>query len=111
KRKMIYGCQYQKRKGLLEKTGNYELTDIKDFLKSVKTKSIFIGDGANLYSADIRSSSKCSSIYQDRVGFPQVKYVFPLVYEKFQRKAYEDPAALIPIYLYPEDCQVKKKAV
>ena len=40
--------------------------------------------------------------------YPQAKVMAALAYERFEKKQYDDAASLLPLYLYPQDCQVSK---
>ena len=39
------------------------------------------------------------------------KVMAALAYERFQNKQYDDAANLLPLYLYPQDCQVTQDKI
>ena len=59
----------------------------------------------------LRRSSACKCLFADeKWWYPQSKVMAALAYERFQNKKYDDAAKLLPLYLYPQDCQVSGKS-
>jgi tRNA threonylcarbamoyladenosine biosynthesis protein TsaB len=99
RRGQVYACFYDPR-GL--RKSDYLLTSLDDVLGKKHGKTLFVGDAVGLYR---KSISKF--LFADKKWwYPQAKVMASLAYERFRNKQYDDAASLVPIYLYPQDCQV-----
>jgi tRNA threonylcarbamoyladenosine biosynthesis protein TsaB len=108
----VYTCLY----GEHGKKGEYLLTSLEDILTRVHGTTLFVGDALGLYQKDIEAAyqkysskkkSECRCLFADeKYGYPQAKVMATLAYERFKNKQYDDAAKLLPLYLYPQDCQV-----
>lgn len=114
KRNMVYACIYRKEGEALIKKSKYLLTDIKDVLKKIKGEAVFIGDGALLYRDAIEKSAGIKPRFADCERpftiYPQAKYLAKLAHKRFEAKDYDAAESLVPLYLYPQDCQVSRKS-
>ena len=45
-----------------------------------------------------------------KLGFPQARFMVPLVGQKLKDKKWDDIGKLVPLYLYPDHCQVRKES-
>jgi hypothetical protein len=82
----------------------------------VQGKTFFVGDAVGLYRKHIeeayqkdatKSKNTCQCRFADeKFWFPKAKVMAELAFKRFQDKKYDDAAKLLPIYLYPQDCQV-----
>jgi len=103
----------------LSRTTDYLLTTIDEILKKVKGKTLFVGDGLGLYREHIENAyrdhsqkklTQCGAIFSDeKFWFPHSKELVKLALRKLRNKEFEDPERIVPIYLYPEDCQVSRQ--
>jgi tRNA threonylcarbamoyladenosine biosynthesis protein TsaB len=108
----VYACIYGP-KG--RKTG-YLLTTLENVLDKVHGRTLFTGDGLSLYRKNIeeayrkyasKKESSCKCLFaEEKYWYPQAKVMAALAYERFRNKQYDDAASLVPLYLYPQDCQV-----
>jgi len=48
-------------------------------------------------------------IEDEKTWFPQARNIWPLIRQRFYRNNYDDPMKIVPMYLYPEHCQVQTK--
>ncbi|MBF0489443.1 MAG: tRNA (adenosine(37)-N6)-threonylcarbamoyltransferase complex dimerization subunit type 1 TsaB [Candidatus Omnitrophica bacterium] len=95
----------------------YLLTKIEDVLTRVKGKTLFVGDGATLYQKQIEEAykaqgkiSSCRAVFADeKFSYPQARELAKLALKRLEQKKYDDPATIVPIYLYPQDCQVDRR--
>lgn len=108
RRGLVYACHYRKKNNVLERDADYQLVDIGKYLKGLKAPGIFVGDALDLYRDSILQSKKCLRLEDGESAFPQARYLLPLALERFRKGQFDDAARLVPIYLYPEDCQVTK---
>jgi len=114
RREKVYACLY----GPDGRKSEYLLTSLADVLDRVHGKTLFVGDGLGLYQKKIQEAyrlhkssknSPCQCFFaEEKYGHPQAKVMADLVYERLKAKAYDDPAAILPLYLYPQDCQVSR---
>lgn len=110
RRNLVYACLYEKKGLILKRKSNYLLTNIHDVLKQVKGEVTFIGDGLKLYRDDIKRIKKITPKFTDeKYIFPQARCLVPLVFERFQNGKWDNIDKLVPLYLYPDHCQIRKK--
>jgi len=112
RRGKVYACLY----GPKGRSSDYLLTSLDDVLEKVHGKTLFVGDALGLYRKDIeeaykkyasKKNSSCKCFFADEKHWhPQSRVMAALAYERFRNKQYDDPANLLPLYLYPQDCQV-----
>ena len=56
---------------------------------------------------NLKNNSACKCLFADeKWWYPQARVMAALAYERFRNKRYDDAASLLPLYLYPQDCQV-----
>ncbi len=103
RRGKVYACLYDA--GAVRKS-DYLLTSLDDVLKKVHGKTLFVGDALGLYRKEIKS--KCL-FADEKWWYPQAKVMAAMSYERFRKQQYDDAAKLLPLYLYPQDCQVTTK--
>ena len=110
KRNMVYACLYQKKGDALKRKSKYLLADIKDVLKRIKGEVTFVGDGVPLFRETIEKTAGMKARFApEKLMYPQAKHLAALASKRFEAKDYDAPETLVPLYLYPEDCQVQKK--
>jgi len=117
----VYSCIYRKDSphpvGGARGGGHYLLTSLEDVLGKVHGRTLFTGDGLRLYRKDIEGAyrknegqrliSTCKCLFaEEKWWYPKAKVMAALAYERFENKQYDDAASLVPLYLYPHDCQV-----
>ncbi len=107
KRNMVYACLYQKEGAVLRRKSKYLLTDIQNVLKQVRGDVTFVGDGIPLFRAVIEKAAGIKPRFAgEKQMYPQAKNLATLALERFKARTYDAPETLVPLYLYPEDCQV-----
>jgi len=102
RRGKVYACFY----GPKGKKSDYLLTTLDDVLDKVHGKTLFVGDAIGIYRKDIEKAHPKCLFADEKWWYPQSKVMASLAYERFQKKEYDDAAKLLPLYLYPQDCQV-----
>lgn len=111
KRNMAYACLYQKKGDALKRKSKYLLTDIKNVLKQIKGDVTFVGDGVPLFREAIEKAAGIKARFAgEKQMYPQAKHLAALAFNRFEAKEYDAAESLVPLYLYPEDCQVSKVA-
>ncbi len=110
KRNMAYACIYQKNGNELKRKSKYLLTDIQNVLKQITGEVTFIGDGVPLFRQDIEKAVRTKARFAgEKQMYPQAKHLATLALKRFESKEYDAAETLVPLYLYPEDCQVVKR--
>lgn len=108
KRNLAYACLYEKKGLTLKRKSDYVLESIEQIVKKIKGEVIFIGDGVKLFRDHIQKVKGINPIFIDgESSLPRARYLAPLALEKFQKGQQDDIAQLVPLYLYPEHCQVR----
>jgi tRNA threonylcarbamoyladenosine biosynthesis protein TsaB len=111
RRGKVYACIY----GPNGRKTDYLLTSIEDVLNRVHGRTLFTGDALKVYRKNIEEAYKkyslksnaCKCLFADeKWWYPQSKVMAALAYERFRNKMHDDAANLLPLYLYPQDCQV-----
>ena len=115
RREKVYACLY----GPNGRTSDYLLTSIDDVLEKVHGKTLWVGDAIGIYRKSIeaayqeytsKKNRSCKCFFADeKWWYPRATVMAALAYERFQNKKYDDAASLLPLYLYPQDCQVTVK--
>ncbi len=109
KRNMAYACLYQKKGDALKRKSKYLLTDIENVLKQIKGEATFVGDGVPLFREAIEKAVGTKARFAgEKQMYPQAKHLATLALKRFESKEYDAGESLVPLYLYPEDCQVSK---
>ena len=110
KRNMAYACLYQKKGGALKRKSKYLLTDIENVLKQIKGEATFVGDGVPLFREAIEKATGIKAHFAgEKQMYPQAKHLVALAMKRFEAKEYDKAESLVPLYLYPKDCQVRNK--
>ena len=108
KRNLVYAAIYIKDKRL-ERVSDYFLTDIGTVLDRLKGKTIFTGDGVALFRKDIEKKMKSDAVFApEKSWYPQARHLTALARPRLQKKDFDRIETLVPLYLYPSDCQVSK---
>ena len=113
RRGMVYSAVYQCRDEGLERVSDYLLVEPRKLTRLIKGKVAFLGDAVVLYQDVIREksnlkSAKFSPVFLDeKKWYPSAKNLSLVACERFEYKDFDDIDALTPLYLYPEDCQVR----
>ena len=108
KRSLIY-CSAYKNSGTGQKRiMPYNLLTLDEFLKKLKPESIIAGDAGALYKEPILRKIKGAVISEKEYWYPKAGSIISLAREKISEKKYTDAFKVLPIYLYPKECQIRK---
>lgn len=113
RRNLAYSCFYQNKQGRLKRASDYFLVSMKDLLRKVNQETFFVGNGIPLLREEILKDTARGALVKvhfapEEFWYPRAKHLAFLAAERFQSKKYDDADRLVPIYLYPDDCQVKQ---
>jgi tRNA threonylcarbamoyl adenosine modification protein YeaZ len=107
KRKLVYTAFYQYKSGSLKRLSPYRLWDEPSLLNNLQAGSILLGDALGLYQQTIRRSCPAVVMLEQDYWYPQPHNLLLLAKEKIASGQLDNPFSLKPLYLYPQDCQVK----
>lgn len=114
KRNLVYACLYENTKGDLKRKSEYLLTSLADLLDRITTDTIFIGDAVALYRPNMEfyfSSKDKKFVIEfaaENKAHPDAKNLILLAQSDLKKKKFANIDQIVPLYLYPEDCQVQK---
>jgi len=114
KRNLVYGAIYENAGGELKRKSEYLLTPLEDLLGRIDGDTVFTGDAISLYQKKITDFFKTGkkdikvSFAAEKFWYPQAKYLAVLAEGPLRRKRFNDLDKIVPLYLYPENCQVQR---
>jgi tRNA threonylcarbamoyladenosine biosynthesis protein TsaB len=119
KRGLIYGSAYRFKNGVLKRIMPYMLLDPHNFINKVKTKIgsgsrmdvVILGDALSLYKEEFRQQMPNVKILDKDYWSVRAGNIIELALELIRKKDLASSFELRPIYLYPRDCQIKKREV
>lgn len=110
KRQQVYAALYERKGEKLLKKVKEEVIPPEDFLRTVEGKTLFVGGGTALYRDMIQKRLGKNALFTDRAhDIPNPKTLLKLGRVRFAQKRFENVNTLVPLYLYPKDCMIKKK--
>jgi len=109
KRENVYSCLYVNKNNQLKATTPYFLTSIDCLLRRIRKKTLFVGDALHLYRDKIiRSKREISYFAEEKLWYPRIENLVKLAYARFKNGQFDDVKSIVPVYLYPQECQIKK---
>ena len=115
RRNLVYGCVFKKRGLKIIKKTKYLLTDVKNLLDEIKDDVVFIGDGIEIVKREFEEKGgrnfKGMLFHfeeNEKLWYPQARHLAILAFEKMKKKKIDKVEKIVPLYLYPRDCQVRR---
>lgn len=110
RRGLIYCSSYKYENGCLKRKSEYQLLSLDEFLKKFRTtKPIILGDAIPLYGDKISARLK-GVTFLDKDYWPlKAHNLMELALIKIKSQQFSSAQKVKPIYLYPKECQIKKK--
>lgn len=84
------------------------LLNEKEFFSKIKDNAIILGDGLNIYRDKILKLIKGVTTLSRDYWYPKGYNLISLARERIKAKKFDSPYKLVPTYLYPKECQIKK---
>jgi tRNA threonylcarbamoyl adenosine modification protein YeaZ len=109
RRGLIYCSSYKREKGGLKRKSKYELLTLEEFLKKFSRKAAVLGDASALYRDQMLSGIKGVTMLDKDYWFPRPRNLINLTLAKIRAKRVSSAEEIKPIYLYPQECQIKKR--
>lgn len=113
RRGMVYAAVYDCLEEGVCLASDYLLAEPRKVYKFLKGRVAFLGDAVPLYQEQLQEKSflKTARFYpvflDEKYWFPSAKNLSVLARERFVRQDFDNIDTLVPLYLYPEDCQVR----
>jgi tRNA threonylcarbamoyladenosine biosynthesis protein TsaB len=113
KRNNLYSALFKPLNGDLSRKGRYMLSKPEEILGKLKGKVLFLGDGIKLYRDKILADARfLSSFAPEQLWYPRASNIALMAGERLKkRKKGDSPYRLVPLYLYPKECTVRKSQV
>ena len=109
RRGLIYCCSYKREHGLLKRKSEYLLLSLDEFVRKFSHKAIVLGDAAALYKDKMQARIKGVNILDKDYWFPKAHNLIELALSKVKAGQFSTAQAVNPIYLYPQECQIKAR--
>lgn len=110
KQNKVYACLYQAKNGKIVRKSGYLLLPVEELLKKLKGKILFLGDGIRVYREKICRNRRIKPAFaEEKFWYPKAVGAVSLAAARFEKGRFEDVNRLAPLYLYPKECQIKKR--
>lgn len=109
KRDQCYFASYRFRQGHLRRISSYQLLSLADFIRIIPDSAILLGDALGLCAENLKRKKQQLFILDKDFWRPCCLGLIALSRERIAEKKTESVFKLNPLYLYPQDCQVKKQ--
>lgn len=107
RQKNVYAALYRIHEGRLTKQTDYLLQPAEELIARINEPAVFLGDGCALYRDQILARCPDPQLIPADLWLPRVTTLARMGAERFQSGTRDDPATLVPLYLYPLDCSVR----
>ncbi|OGX12489.1 MAG: tRNA (adenosine(37)-N6)-threonylcarbamoyltransferase complex dimerization subunit type 1 TsaB [Omnitrophica WOR_2 bacterium RIFCSPLOWO2_02_FULL_63_16] len=109
KQRKLYAALYRMEGGTLKRQSDHLLLGVEELLPRLGNGPvILLGDGVARYREALTSAlGDRALIAAPEFWFPGAATLGRLGLERFRQGARDDPAALVPMYLYPRDCTIR----
>lgn len=108
KRKQVYACIYKHDSAKIIRETDYILEPVEMLVKRLRGNILFLGDAIPLYKEKLSNKKAYKSIFlDDRIWFPKGSVIAKMAFNEYQRGRADNPYSLLPMYLYPSDCNVR----
>ena len=103
----VYTARYRLEGGRMTRETGYLLGPADGLLAQMRDADVFLGDGCAPYRERILNVAARATIAPHDFWLPRVATLARLGAERFDTGQRDDPATLVPLYLYPLDCSVR----
>lgn len=107
KQKNVYAAYYRPDGGRWTRATDYLLGPADAVLAQAKGPTLFLGDGIPVFRERILHHCPQAQFAPPECWLPRAATLARLALERLAAGHTDDPAALVPLYLYPQDCQVR----
>jgi len=108
KRGLIYCSAYKIKNGTQKRIMPYMLLTEDEFLRKVGPNSMISGDAIALYGESISRQIRGVGILDKDYWYPRPGNIIEIALERIKQAKYGNAFGILPIYLYPKECQIRK---
>ena len=108
KRQQVYSAVYAREGDRIIRKSDYLLLPVEKLMKRIKGRAVFLGDGLALYRDKIKILNPETVFLGEEYWYPRAGDLIKLGFSKVKKAKKTNLDKLIPLYLYSEDCQIKK---
>jgi len=108
KRSLIYCSAYKINGSYLKRIMPYQLLTKEELIRKLKGNVLLLGDALDLYKQEILNRTKKASVLDRDLWYPQPHNIILAALQGIRAKKVTDSFSVLPIYLYPKECQIKK---
>jgi len=109
RRGLIYCSSYKYEKNILKRKSGYCLLTLEDFISQFNREPLILGDAIPLYRNEFLSKIRGSTLLDKDYWALKPFNLLELCLAKIKGKKFSTALKIKPIYLYPKECQIKKK--
>jgi len=107
KQKNVYAALYRLEGAQVRKQGDYLLSPVDEVLALINEPTIFLGDGCALYRDRMTQRlGERASFAALELWLPRAATLARLGRQRLSQGQRDDPASLVPMYLYPQTCSI-----
>lgn len=107
RRSLIYAAVFRRKKGRLTRVKKYMLAGVDELVTAVPSGSVFTGDAILRYRDTFTRSVAGARCMESGFWYPKARHLITLALENIRRKKVMTAARLVPLYLYPKECQIR----
>ena len=107
RKKEVYSAFYRNTGALVQRLSEYAVIAPKDLLREIKEPVLFLGDGVAPYRQQIETLVGKQALFADPAHLlPRGGLIAKLGCDRLIVKDYDDPFALIPLYIRKSDAEI-----
>ncbi len=108
----VYARFYRQNGNGLRPITDFLLDGLENILSTIKKSTIIAGDAIELYGRKILEISKGKvSFMPEKLWYPRADILAKMAQDKYEKGQRDDPFKLLPLYIYPKECQVRKSNI
>ncbi|MBI3324734.1 MAG: tRNA (adenosine(37)-N6)-threonylcarbamoyltransferase complex dimerization subunit type 1 TsaB [Candidatus Omnitrophica bacterium] len=111
RQRKIYTARYQALNGDLKKLSDYHLWTLDEFLATLADQEpvVLLGDGIATYRERLVQHLQDRAIFAPpECWWPKAATLGRLALERLRHGQRDDPSTLVPMYLHPMDCTIRR---
>ncbi len=104
----VYARFYRRKNDKIESASGFLLDELQNILSMVNNKTVIAGDAISVYGSEILKQKKdFVSFAPEGSWYPKADILARLAKDKYEKGHRDDPFNLLPLYIYPKECQIK----
>lgn len=107
RRSLIYCSSYKYEQNSLKRKSAYALLSLDELIKKFPSQAVVLGDAVALYGDALLARIKNATVLDKDYWSPQAHNLIELALIKIKAKQFSSVLTVKPIYLYPQECQIK----